>query len=101
MTPVNFSPWKANLLGNIFPFFSRLITTAFENSENVECPWGVETRMVLLLGAVNVVQVLFRVKQLFGATPIPVTSTGATSTPMTGTAATQTPVMGDAVEPED
>ena len=51
-----------------FPSSSRLITVVFENFENFEYPWNVETNMVLLLGTsmfLNVVQVLFRVKQLF------------------------------------
>ena len=51
-----------------FPSSSRLITVVFENFENFEYLWNVETNMVLLLGTslfLNVVQALFRVKQLF------------------------------------
>ena len=53
---------------HIFPFSTRLITIVFENFENFEYLWDVETSMVLLLGAsmfLNVVQVLLTVKQLF------------------------------------
>ena len=51
-----------------FPFSSSLVTVVFENFENFEYPWNVETNLVVLLGTsmfLNVVQVLFRVKQLF------------------------------------
>lgn len=50
---------------HIFPFSFRPITIAFENSENSDYPWDAETGMALLLGTISVVQVLFRVKQLF------------------------------------
>lgn len=49
--------------------------------------------MVLLVGTskwLNVVQLLFRVKKLFAATPTPTTGTVGTPTPMPGTVATQT-----------
>ena len=53
-----------------FPFSSTLIRVAFENFEKFEYPWDVETSTVLalLLGIsmlLNVVQLLFKVKQLF------------------------------------
>lgn len=41
----------------------------FKNFENFEYPWGVEANMVLLLGIMNVVQILFTVKQLFVSAP--------------------------------
>lgn len=40
--------------------------------------------MVLLLGTMNVVQVLFRVKQLFAATRAPVTGTAASQASVKG-----------------
>lgn len=49
--------------------------------------------MLLLVGTskwLNVVQLLFRVKKLFAATPTPMTGTVGTQTPVTGTVATQT-----------
>ena len=50
------------------PFFPSLVTMAFENFGKFENPWDVETSMVLLVGTsiiLNVVQLLFKVKQLF------------------------------------
>lgn len=72
---------------HISPFFAKLITTPSENFENVKYPRVVETSMVLLLGSsmlLNVVQVLFRVRQLFK-------NATQRSTSMTGTVATLTP----------
>ena len=51
-----------------FPSSSRLMRVVFENFENFEYLWNVETNMVLLLGTSlfrNAVQVLLRVKELF------------------------------------
>lgn len=48
-----------------FPFPVRLITVVFEDFENFECPWELETSMVLFPGMLNVFQALFVVKQLF------------------------------------
>jgi len=45
----------------IFPFFSGLIPTAFEN---FKYPWDVSTRLLLLLRLLNVCQVLLRVNRL-------------------------------------
>ncbi|KAM9644848.1 uncharacterized protein ACIBXB_013057 [Morphnus guianensis] len=53
------------------PFFPSLVTMAFENFGKFEYPWDVETSMDLLLGTsmvLNVVQALFKVKQLFKIT---------------------------------
>ena len=55
-----------------FPFFSP-VKMAFENFEKCRYPWDVETSTVLalLLGLsmpLNVVQLLFKVKQLFKIT---------------------------------
>ena len=82
-----------------FPFFSRLITIVLEN---VEYPWDVQTSMLLLLGFLIVVQVLFRVIQLFKITTqrsAPTTGTMATPTTMIGTVATQTLAICTAAEP--
>lgn len=48
-----------------FPFPARLITVVFEDCENSECLWGVETSTVLFPGMLNVFHVLFMVKLLF------------------------------------
>lgn len=49
----------------------------FKNFENFEHLWNVEANIVLLLGTMNVVQILFMVKQLFVTAPAPVTSPAA------------------------
>lgn len=48
---------------HIFTFSSRPITVTFENSENFYYAWDAQIGMAL--GSVNVVQALFKVKQLF------------------------------------
>lgn len=66
----------------------------FKNFENFEYPWGVEANMVLLLGIMNVVQILFTVKQLFVSAPTPVTRTAATQSLVMSTVVIQTLARG-------
>jgi len=96
-----------NTSSYIVSFSSSLIRRAFEN---FDCPWDVQTGVLLVPALLTTFQVLRRVKQLCknttpsatraqccAAARTPTMSAAATWTPVTSTVAAQTP----AAEPEN